>query len=468
MKQSALIPTLVLTAGVAFGLGWIARPGSKENEAISGAKVDRVSKSSPGSRAGRAVGSGSALGSDSSGKVEAFLERYTSGGSISPEDMTAAIQQMRRENDPILRRKLFNELLENLSAENARAAYLALQGGRRGWGPGGGDELRLIAHAWGRIDGAGAVKALTEMEEAREAEGGERRGRRGGRDGERGGYDLMGVLSGWASADGRAAADYVSGIEDERQQRMLAYGVVRGMMVNGVDEAMGYVASLPKTEDGARAQSWYMSTIAGEMLEEGLESAKSWVDTIGDPALKGGALSRVAETAVREDLEGAVEWVTQYAGDEAGRRAVNRVADEWAEQDPQAVLTWADSLPEAAQAEAYGEAFEEWARRDAGAAGEHLAAMEASPARDAAVEEYATTVAREEPATAIKWAETIAGEEQRTETLTRVARRWYYSDREAAAQWLETSGLPAEAVEQVTAEGRGFDFRGGGRPPRGR
>lgn len=472
MKQSTLIPVLVLTAGAAFALGWLARPGNDPSREDGDNTPDRSAKSSAGYRPSRPAGSQTTPGSDSSGKVEAFLARYNSSGSISAEDMTAAIEQMRKENDPILRRKLFSELLENLTPENAQAAYLALQGRRRGWGPGGDDELRLLAHAWGRIDGAGAVKALTAMQEAREAaregEGGERRGGRGGREGERGRYDLMSVLSGWASADGRSAADYVSGIEDERQQRMLAYGVVRGMMVNGVDEAMGYVASLPTTEEGARAQSWYMSTIAGEMLEEGLDSAKSWVDTINDPNLKGGALSRVAETAVREDLEGAVEWVTQYAGEEAGRRAVNRVANEWAEQDPQAVLSWADSLPEGAQTEAYGEAFEEWARRDPGAAGEYLTSMDASPARDAAVEEYATTVAREEPATAIKWAETIAGEEQRTETLTRVARRWYYSDREAATQWLETSGLPATAVEEVTAEGRGFDSRGGGRPPRGR
>ena len=468
MRKPTLISTFVLTAGGAFALGWLARTNTDTGPEDDAGKLERSAKSSARYRSSRPASSSTTRDSESSGKIEAFLARYSSGGTISPEDMAAAVEGMRRENDPILRRRLFSELLENLSPENAPAAYLALQGGRRGWGPGGGEELRLLTHAWGRLDGAGAVKALTEMQEAREAEGGERRGRRGGRDGEGGGYDLMSVISGWASSDGRSAADYVTSLEDERQQRMLAHGVIRGMMVNGVDEAMSYVASLPRTEDGGRTQSWYMSTIAGEVLEEGLDSAKSWADTISDPALRGGALSRVAETAVREDLEGAVEWVTQYAGEEAGRRAVNRVADEWAEQDPKAVLTWADSLPEAAQTEAYGEAFEEWARRDPGAAGEHLANMQPSPARDAAVEEYATTLAREEPVTAIKWAETIAREDQRTETLTRVARRWYYSDREAASEWIAKSGLPPEAVEEVTAEGRGFDSRGGGRPPRGR
>ena len=93
--------------------------------------------------------------------------------------------------------------------------------------------------------------------------------------------------------------------------------------------------------------------------------------------------------------------------------------------------------------------------------------MEASPARDSAVEEFATTLSREDPATAIQWANSISDGESRTETLTQVARSWYYRDREAASQWIETSGLPEESVEAITAERRGFDPRGGGRRPGG-
>ena len=204
MKQSALIPILVLTAGVAFGLGWIAKPNGKdgqvdENNSAGGGSKSGVSSSRPSHP------SGPGNSSKGSGRVEEFLSRYTSGGTISPEDMTTAIEQMRKENDPLLRRKLFTELLENLTPENAKAAYLALQSGRRGWGRGGGDdELRLMSHAWGSIDGPGAIQALTEMRAERESGEGRDRGR--GREGDRGGFELVSVLSGWASADGKGAA----------------------------------------------------------------------------------------------------------------------------------------------------------------------------------------------------------------------------------------------------------------------
>jgi hypothetical protein len=173
----------------------------------------------------------------------------------------------------------------------------------------------------------------------------------------------------------------------------------------------------------------------------------------------------VAESAVRDNLEGAVEWVTKYASDDSARGAVSRVASEWAEDDPQAVLTWANSLPDSAKASAYGEAFQEWTRQDATAAGEYLTGMQASPARDAAVEEFSTNLARREPETAIQWAATIADESARTETLVQVAQSWYRQDQAATTQWLQTSGLPEESVKAITEapERGGFDFgRGGG------
>lgn len=461
------LPMVAVTAVAAFALGWAAKPSDSSSAAKSGDSArQQGSKSSLGSRLG--TRSGSPIASKASSRVDEFITQHSGSGEMSAEDISSAIAAMRKENDPILRRKLFTALLEQLTPDNAKGAYLAMQSGRRGGGPGrgggGDDELRLLANAWGRIDGPGAVQALTEMRAEREAAGQEQngggRGGRGGRGGDmRGGMDLVSVLSGWATVDGAGAANYVSGIEDDRQKQMAGFGVVQGMMVNGVDEAMGFISSLPRGEDGGRAQSFYTSMVASEMLEQGLDSAKAWVDGISDPALRGGALSRVAESAIRDDLAGAVEWVSQYAGDESASRAVSRVASQWANDDPQAVLTWADSLPDTAKAQAYGEAFDEWTRKDATAAGEYLTTMQASPARDAAVEQFSTSVAREEPQTAIQWAETIADQEARTEALTRVAQTWYRQDKEATTEWLATSGLPEESVKAVTTAPQ----RGGGR-----
>jgi hypothetical protein len=380
--------------------------------------------------------------------------------------MKEAIKEMSEENDPLMRQKMFAALLENLTAENAKDAFLALQETRRG-GPFGRrneDEIRLLANAWGRIDGAGAVAALKEIAAERGEEGRDDRGGRGR--GDRGPGELSSVLAGWATVDGAAASAYVSGIEDEREQRGAAFGVLQGMLVNGVDEAMGFVQSLPSSEGGDRMKGMYMAMVTSEMLEQGLEQTKSWVDTVKDPELRTGVLARVTMEIMQDDREGAAAWIAQFGAEDAAAPAVDRLVDSWSREDPKGVMEWAENLSGKSKAAAYQEAMETWAREDPEAAGEYLANLQASPERDAAVGGYATRVSEDDPAVAMEWAGTIADAGMRQETQIDVARDWYRNDKAAAEVWIQASGLPEESVKQITEQRREFDRGDRGRPGR--
>lgn len=460
MKNSTLIPLFSVTAAAAFGLGWTVRPDSdsvKEKETSLSTRGD-------GSKPGRSAGSerSSGGGTTSNRPEAAFLARYLVDGEISGADMASAIEEISKTNDPLLKQKMFALLLENLNADNARDAFVALKDSRSGarFGRGNDDELRLLANAWGRIDGPGAIAALKEIA----AEGGEEEDGRGRGRGGRGPDEMSSVLAGWATVDGAAASAYVSGLEDEREIRGAAFGVLQGMLVNGVDEAVSFVSSLPATEDGDRSKGMYMAMITGEMLEQGLDQAKTWVDTVTDPDLRTGALARVTMEMMQDDRAGAAEWIAKYGDEDAAAPAVSRLADSWSREDPKAVMDWAENLSGKSKAEAYQETMQSWAGQDPAAAGEYLSDLQESPERDAAVEGYATRVSRENPATAMEWAETISDQGTRQEAMVEVARDWLRNDKAAAEQWIQSSGLPAEAVESINEPRRDFG-RGG---PRGR
>ncbi|MEJ6567916.1 MAG: hypothetical protein QNL80_03560 [Akkermansiaceae bacterium] len=465
MKNATLVPLLAVTAASAFGLGWIVRPSGDDLSQDAGGE-----KKSMMNAGERSVNKGMRGGG---GGVEVrpedeFVARFLTGGKISSEDMQAAIKEMSEVNDPLLRQKMLAALLENLTADNAKDAFLALRENRSGgpFGRGGDNELRLLSNAWGRIDGPGAMAALKEIAEASEGEG--RRGGRGGRGGPGGlGNEMVGALSGWATVDGAAATAYLDTIEDDRQKGYAGFGVIQGLLVNGVDEAMGFVQGLPKEGENNRAQEMYMGMIAGEMLEQGEDVAKSWVDSVADPDLKSGALTRVTMELMEKDREGTAEWLVKYGDDDSAARAVGRLADSWSREDPVAVLEWADQLSGETKVEAYEEAFESWTREDPTAAGEYLGNLAASPERDSATEAYATRISRENPVAAMEWAGTIANEEMRQDTVVEVAQDWYRSDKAAAEAWIATSGLPEESVQSITEQrrDRGMDFGGGG--PRG-
>ena len=462
MKNATLVPLLAVTAASAFGLGWMVRPsGDDLSQDAGGEKKSMMNAGERSvSKGMRGGGGGVELRPE-----DEFVARFLTGGKISSADMQAAIKEMSEVNDPLLRQKMLAALLENLTADNAKDAFLALRENRSGgsFGRGGDNELRLLANAWGRIDGVGAMAALKEIAEA--SEGNDRRGGRGGPGGLA--SEMMGALSGWATVDGAAATAYLETIEDDRQKGCAGLGVSQGLLVNGVDEAMAFVQGLPKEGGNNRAQEMYMGMIAGEMLEQGDDAAKSWVDSVADPDLKSGALTRVTMELMQDDREATAEWLVKYGDDDAAARAVGRLADSWSREDPEAVLEWADQLSGKTKAEAYEEAMETWAREDPTAAGEYLGNLAASPERDSATEAYATRISREDPVAAMEWAGTIANEEMRQDTVVEVAQDWYRSDKAAAEAWIASSGLPEESVQQITEQqrDRGGDFGRGG--PRG-
>ncbi len=475
-----IIALVFFSSAGAFALGWALKSASltSSTEEPANTSIADAGALAPNKRQ-RSDATMAAV------KANPVIAEYVRGGVVSKEDMSAAIQAMMRENDPLKKNAMLSALLDQLTPENAEAAFAAFRearGNRRGgFGRGGGDEMRLFLNAWGRIDGENAVAKLTELAEAeraeREANGGDRgRGGRGGRggwdrDGGSSTFDIYSALQGWATTDADSALAYVNGLDGEgegmdRRKSMYTSGIVRGLMANSIDEAVEFVTALPQDDGNSRER--YMESIAEEMLENGAISAAKWADNLNDADLKSGAMDRIAESYAREDLDAAIAWVGEHANEEYASRAVTEVAERWAENDPQAVIDWAADLPEGTQQRVFEEALDEWTERDPHAASQYLASMTDSPVKDAAVEGFARELAREDGEAAAAWAATIGNEELRIDTLQDVARDWLRQDRAAAEAWLPNSGLTQEAQQQVLeSRGRG-DWGGRGRGGRGR
>jgi hypothetical protein len=95
------------------------------------------------------------------------------------------------------------------------------------------------------------------------------------------------------------------------------------------------------------------------------------------------------------------------------------------------------------------DSLREWSRKDLDAAGEFLAGLEAGAMRDSAASQYARDVVKENPATAMEWAQSIGDEGIRMESVVGTARHWLQRDEDAAREWLANAGLSPEVVEQI-------------------
>ena len=389
-----------MALGFAFVVGrWSASWEESGEAEMAGAKVR------PQDNGGSLLGERAAprLGNDGAERDLELLGDSEMGERVRVEDLRLA-------RDPLKRVALLGQLLEGMTAENAKAVFLEWQASQVGrLSEEESNERRLLLMAWGRLDGAAAAMEVSQLIE----DGGlrERKQRRGGEKAEAAGL-LGDVLEGWAGADLAGASAYVAEVSDRVVQGGLQRRVVEGLLSKGEDEAMRYVASLPETD---KQRGRLVGLVTSDMLErEGVKAAAKWMEGLSDE-LRAGAVVEIAEAYAREDLDEAIVWASQHATDGPARKALGKVTGRWANVDPRA-------------------------------ASEYLAELPDSAGKDAAVDGFAKRLAVEDPESAALWATTIQDERLRAKALGRIATSWAAIDREAAGAWLASQGLPNELL----------------------
>lgn len=384
---------------------------------------------------------------------------------IAAAEMPDAIRAILLDPDPIAGLERFSALLRNLTPENAEAAWKALE--EQADGRDATRYLPLLSHAWGRIDGAGAMKALSEI---------------GGRESMMG---RAGVMGGWAAQDPQAALAWLREHEADAAARRQAEGeeggrrgrgrggeetrILKAGMINGLARsdpaaAMAMLETMSEAERGP-----LVSVVAQAELKRGVEHAARWAESVSDPAMRKQAVAEVVREYSREDPAAAAAWLSSTGAGDASPSAAGTVAREWVSREPEKAVEWIGSLSdgEAKQA-AYQEAFRTWGWRDPTASSTYLTRMPEGPSRDAAISSFARTVVREDPAAAIQWADAISDEAVRMDALVRTAQAWHARDPQAAGQWIASSGLPPDMQQTMMQQQPQQQFRRGGGPQGGR
>lgn len=445
MKPALLHVSWLAVAAGAFYAGSVLK---KPEGAATGDTRNRNVAAGANLTAAERAGSvkSSAISRDAS--ISDFLSRYElgSGKPLSPEKMRLAMSEALRETDPVKSTMLFSRLLEELTPENAAETMATLRESITGF-----EMMRympLLAYQWGTVDAKNAFAELDKQD-----------GRMG----------MMGkpiILSGLASKDPAAAQAWLAEQKEDLPGReFYTQSIINGLAKSDLNAAVAFAAKQEKAEDRTRSAE----TIAQEKIKSGIEGAASWASTLTDPDMKKGAMQTVASQLARTDLTKAADYVKQYANETWAGGAIGDVAGRLARNDPQQGLAFAASISGENQTRAYRESIQSWIRsgdEGAGQASQYVNQMPAGANRDASASVLATSISREDPAAAIAWTGSITDAKVREETLIDVARDYRRSDPEGYSAWLPTSGLSAEALEQVNQRGgdRG-GWRGG--PPGG-
>ncbi len=416
-------------AVVAFGLGSLRDKGEPEGRQSGPSAKSSRAQSPAGSRlagAGDKGPRGPGGSRSSAGRLASLKAGSTGAAPLSEAALTTLVQDAVKTGSPLVRRAAFGRLLASLTADNATdIRRLLLENGVQSRS----EQWRDFHYAWGTINGEAAVKSAIASKE----------------------YDLAYSMSGWASASPTEARRFLETLpEDVKTDRaLLKRSLVSGMADSDTGLATNYVFEL--ASQGDKSAGDLLGIVTSEVLRnEGLDQAVFWSEGLPDGPMKGAAMDRVAHSWVNRDPAAAAAWAEQFAGQDYAHRVIEEVGDEWAERDPVSAVAWLESLPKGeGQQTGLRSAFGEWARRDPAAAGERLVGMPRSEERDYAINGYAHSLAYRDPNAAIDWANSIADDGLRSSALTRAGQELFRRDAEAARTWVATSGLSAEAQQQV-------------------
>lgn len=438
MKPLSLHALWLLIAAAAFLFGRSGVPSTS---------ADGESRDQAGPVKNTAKSSGNYTASNRAGRAN-----YRSSTPRSRDGSGVTVDAFLNENDPLLANKLFADLILGMDASNAERIFDSLRDGRTTTS---GAQMALFLRAWGQLDGASAMEAVSKL----------------GRDPRRRAEAGIAAITGWASTDPEGAKAHLDGLDNQLERGVLAQGIVNGLANTDPGAATEFVLELEKsqrenigsTDRAGGARQWLergrayaydrqLDTIANAQIERGMNTATNWAEGLPDGAIKASAFDRVAERYAKENPTAAAEWVRSHAEHNYAERAVREVAEELSRENPEEAVRWLADLPRETQSRAIHQSMERWAREDPVAAGNFLRDMDPSDSRDAAVRSYANEVDGTDPGMAAEWAGSIANEEIRSEALNGVARSWIRKNPEEARAWLPNSGLSADQQERVIRE----------------
>ena len=290
-------------------------------------------------------------------------------------------------------------------------------------------EYRMLLYAWSQFDPYGAIDYCKSRASGMGA-----------------GFAVSGVLEGWAARNPEEAKSWVEDPLNRGMAKLYNFGLIKGWASTDLEGASEYVMRM---EGGDEVQK-----LAGMLAEfyqkRGFGEASRWAEEIENSKLKEAAFTKLSRTLARDQPGELSQWLEEHADKKYAGKAFENLGARWGETDPQAAIDYFTALPEGSnQVQGFKSVIGKWAKQDPLSAGNWLNKQPASPRLDSALANYASTVSRDDGASAMEWAVSITEEKLQQKTIRSVGQEWYRQDRNAVEAWLPQSGLTEDLQKSI-------------------
>jgi hypothetical protein len=252
------------------------------------------------------------------------------------------------------------------------------------------------------------------------------------------------ILSSWASIDPEAAIRWAETNHEGDGANPYLAGIIRSLAGTDSARATQLLTGMPRSVERGEA----LDAMLPHLLRQGGETTRSWIEGLGDPVLRDGAMSRVAEQLAATDPAGTAAWLVANPG-EASQRRMDDVYSQWARKDEQAAIGSLASLPSGEnRSNALRGVISSVAMKDPQAA---VTVMDRFPndVNDRVVQNFVWHSFRSDPSVAVNQISRIGDQREREQMYRRTMDAWMDRDATAATAWMQTNPLPQSVQEHL-------------------
>jgi hypothetical protein len=263
----------------------------------------------------------------------------------------------------------------------------------------------------------------------------------------RGGYATGTILSAWASTDPEAAIRWAETNHEGDEANPYFAGIIRSLAATDPTRASQLLTSMPRSVERGEALDAFLP----QLVAQGGDATKAWIDGLSDDALRSGAMMRVADRLAATDPAGTAAWLMTQQN-EATQRRVDDVYNVWAAKDQQAALASMASLPAGEnRSNALRGIVNSIASRDPQAA---VSMMDRFPndVTDRVVQHFIWQSFGSDPSVAVNQIARIGDEGDRERMYHRTLESWIERDQTAAMAWIQRNPLPASVQERINRQ----------------
>jgi hypothetical protein len=184
------------------------------------------------------------------------------------------------------------------------------------------------------------------------------------------------------------------------------------------------------------------------------EQALAWAQTLPPGKAADSAMRASLAMFAAKDPRAALEKASHLPPNKQAE-VFGWIASEWVRKEPVTAMEWVRDIPDpAARERTLSQALPAWIYRDGrGAVDAWLHQLPSGSWRDSAITLFSSSIAYDEPESAVAWASAISAHAQRERAVASAFSSWSHEDSERARSWLRQATFLSPELRTRLEEG---------------